>query len=389
MDRTVAPAEMAGNPVPKLRLDHIDGIRATAALVVFINHAFAQVYAHVGFPGGALSIFRYSMVAGHLAVTVFIVVSGFCLALPVISHGGEIPGGAKEFIRRRARRLLPPYYAALVLSLGLVATVIGKPTGTLWDVPIQVDWVAIVSHFLLLQDLFGTGRINYVFWSIAVEWQIYFLMPLIVWGWRRFGPLQVVLATLVLGYALRFGFWDTRIARAAPHFVGMFSLGMLAAYLARSPEARYTRWAERIPWSLVAAAGLAVAMAFSVYWGVSVSEGRFHYLDFPVGIMAFALLVDSSQRRPSMLTRAFSFRPLVFIGTFSYSLYLVHAPLLQLLWQYVLNPLGLKLSVMFVLLLTAGLAVVLGVAYLFFRVFEAPFLGSRARVRAPRTVRSV
>jgi peptidoglycan/LPS O-acetylase OafA/YrhL len=366
----------------KLRLDHVDGIRATAALVVFVNHAFAQVYAYVGYPSGFLSIFNYSMVAGHLAVTVFIVVSGFCLALPVINHG-EIPGGTKAFIRRRARRMLPPYYAALILCLILIATVIGKPVGTLWDIASDYDWVAVVSHFLLLQDLFGTGRINYVFWSIAVEWQIYFLMPLLVWGWRRFGALQVVVASLALGYALRFGFEDTRLIRAAPHFVGMFALGMLAAYLARSPEVRYTRWTERIPWSLVAALGLFIAMALTVYWGVEVSEGRFHYLDLPIGIMACALLVDSSRWQPSALTRFFSIRPLVFIGTFSYSLYLVHAPVLQLLWLYVLHPLGLDLSVMFALLMTAGLAIVLGVAYLFFRAFEAPFLGTRARVPAP------
>lgn len=350
---------------------------------MYINHAFAQVYAHVGFPRGVLSVFSYSMVAGHLAVTVFIVVSGFCLALPVINYGGKIRGGNKEFFRRRARRLLPPYYAALALCLGLIATVIGKPTGTLWDVPIRVDWVAIISHLALIQDLFGTSRINYVFWSIAVEWQIYFFMPLLVWAWRRFGPLHVVTSTLVVGYALRFGFTDTRIARAAPHFLGMFSLGMLAAYLARSSEDRYVRWAERVPWALVAAGGLAVAAVLSVYWGVGPSTGRFHYLDFPIGIMAFALLVNSSRQRASALTRLFSFRPLVFIGTFSYSVYLVHAPLLQVLWQYVLNPLGLELSVMFVALMTGGLALILGAAYLFFRVFEAPFMGTPARAPVP------
>jgi peptidoglycan/LPS O-acetylase OafA/YrhL len=376
-----AQEERLEKTAAKLRLDHVDGIRATAALVVFVNHAFAQVYAYVGYPSGILSIFNYSMIAGHLAVTVFIVVSGFCLALPVMNHG-EIPGGPWQFMRRRARRLLPPYYAALILCLVLIATVIGEPVGSLWDIASDYDWVAVVSHFLLLQDLFGTGRVNYVFWSIAVEWHIYFLMPLLVWAWRRYGPLQVVVASLVLGYALRFGFEGTRLVRAAPHFIGMFALGMLAAYLARSLEPRYARWRERISWPLIAGAGLAVAAMLTVYWGVEVSEGRFHYLDLPIGIMACALLVDSSQRQPSAVTRAFSFRPLVFIGAFSYSLYLVHAPVLQLLWLYVLKPLELDLSVMFALLMTAGLAIVLGVAYLFYRAFEAPFLHASRRVSA-------
>src|ERR1041384_2109381 len=188
-----APARDTG----KLRLDHIDGLRATAALIVYVNHAFAQVFAHTEYPRGLLSAVSYSMVAGHLSVTVFIVVSGFCLALPVIQHGGPLRGGPACFLKRRAPRIPPPYYAAVALCLVLIATIIGEPTGTLWDVPIKVDGTSIVSHLLLLQDLFGTSRINYVFWSIAVEWHIYFLMPLLVWAWARLGPAAVVTAALV------------------------------------------------------------------------------------------------------------------------------------------------------------------------------------------------
>jgi peptidoglycan/LPS O-acetylase OafA/YrhL len=69
----------------------------------------------------------------------------------------------------------------------------------------------------------------------------------------------------------------------------------------------------------------------------------------------------------------------VFVGTFSYSLYLIHAPLLQIMWQYVLTPLGVSRNVQFSLLMTLGLALVLLVSYGFFLLFEAPFL------RASRT----
>src|SRR4051812_40381583 len=73
----------------RLHLDHVEGLRALAALVVYVNHAYAQSKP-MGAPDflhGVLSPFTYSMVAGHLSVTVFIVVSGFCLTLPVVAAG--------------------------------------------------------------------------------------------------------------------------------------------------------------------------------------------------------------------------------------------------------------------------------------------------------------
>lgn len=383
---TASAAQGAKGPA-RLRIDYVDGMRALAALVVYVNHAYAQTWNplyHLE-PSGIWKLAQTSMVAGHLSVTVFIVLSGFCLTLPVVANGGALRGGVKLFLQRRARRILPPYYAALLLSLGLIFTVIGEPTGSLWDVPIQYRPSSIVAHFLLLQDLFGTGMINYVFWSIAVEWHIYFLVPLLVWGFRRYGAARLVLGALVIGYALRFGFADTRLTRAHPQFIGMFALGMLAAHLVSSTDEVFVRLRERLPWRTLAAAGFGSAVALSLSWGVTLSEARFHLLDVPVGIMSTALLVALS-KRDSVIAKTFEARPLVFVGTFSYSLYLIHAPLLQVMWQYVLVPLGLGREAQFSLLMTAGLGLTLAASYGFFLLFEAPFLRAaraKTQVAAP------
>ena len=58
---------------------------------------------------------------GHLAVDVFIVLSGFCLMLPVARSGGALADGARGFFVRRARRILPPYFAAFTISVALTA----------------------------------------------------------------------------------------------------------------------------------------------------------------------------------------------------------------------------------------------------------------------------
>lgn len=384
---TTSTAQGAGGSAARLRIDYVDGMRALAALVVYVNHAYAQTWNPLYHqePSGVFKLAQASMVAGHLSVTVFIVLSGFCLTLPVVANGGTLRGGVKLFLQRRARRILPPYYAALLLSLALILTVIGEPTGSLWDVPIQYRPSSIVAHFLLLQDLFGTGMINYVFWSIAVEWHIYFLVPLLVWGFRRYGAAKLVIGALVIGYALRFGFADTRLTRAHPQFIGMFALGMLAAHLVSSTEETFVRLRERVPWRAIAAAGFGVAVALALTWGVTLSEQRFHLLDVPVGIMSTALLVALSQRG-SLIARTFEAKPLVFIGTFSYSLYLIHAPLLQVMWQYALVPLGFERNAQFSLLMTVGLGLVLAASYGFFLLFEAPFLRAaraKAQVAAP------
>jgi peptidoglycan/LPS O-acetylase OafA/YrhL len=361
-----------------LHLAHVEGLRALAAYVVFVNHAYAQVWNPRldQYPPSFLSLFTYSLVAGHLSVSVFIVISGFCLTLPVVRGGDRVRGGVGGFLKRRARRILPPYYGAVALCLLLIWTIMGERTGTLWDVPIMVkdNKISILYHLLLIQDFFGTSKINYVFWSIAVEWQIYFLFPLLVWSWRRYGPMVTVSAALVIGYALRLGLGDTRVARAAPQYLGLFALGMLGAYVAQSGESFYVRARERFPWGGVALGCIALVCVLSRFWGWELAAERFHLLDLPTGIAAMCVLVLTSRSADGRVRRLLSFKPLVFIGTFSYSVYLVHAPLLQMLWQFVFHPAGLGPLAMFAALMLPGALAVLAASYGFFRVCEQPFL---------------
>jgi peptidoglycan/LPS O-acetylase OafA/YrhL len=383
-----APAVTSAGP-PRSgasHLAHVEGLRALAAYVVFINHAYAQVWnpARGQFPPAYLSPFTYSLVFGHLAVTVFIVVSGFCLMLPVIGANNHLRGGALGFFKRRARRILPPYYAAVAFCLLAIWTIIGNPTGTLWDVPIQVNKVAIISHLLLVQDLFGTSRINYVFWSIAVEWQIYFLFPLLVWSWRRYGPGITVSIALFLGYALRIGFDHTRATRANPQYLGLFALGMLAAYLVRSDHPHVLRLRTRVPWGTLAIACVALVCVLSGVWKWELAVTRYYVFDLPIAVAAMCILVLTSQSETNVARRLLSSRGLVFIGRFSYSVYLIHAPILQILWQYVMHPTGLAGAPMFAAMMLPGAFVVLAASYAFFKVFEEPFLNQAKARPAPQ-----
>ena len=104
---------------------------------------------------------------GHYVVDLFIVLSGFCLMLPVIRHRGTLPGNTIIFFKKRIRRILPPYYLAMGFSLLLIITMIGEKTGTRWDISIPITLVdaPILIPFLIM--LLPTVVISYLFFLVC------------------------------------------------------------------------------------------------------------------------------------------------------------------------------------------------------------------------------
>jgi peptidoglycan/LPS O-acetylase OafA/YrhL len=180
---------MEKTATPKQHLGYLDGLRGLAALFVVFHHAYFQVGGQSYITGaiGSLSkVFSY----GRYPVDLFIVLSGFCLMLPIVKGDGTLRGGALNFFRRRAWRILPTYYLALLFSWALGASIISQPLGYLWGGSVPVSGKSILTHLLLVHDIFGDNtNINYAFWSIAVEWRIYFLFPLLV-PWGRYNHLR-------------------------------------------------------------------------------------------------------------------------------------------------------------------------------------------------------
>jgi peptidoglycan/LPS O-acetylase OafA/YrhL len=360
-----------GRPSTPPRLEFLDGLRALAALAVLVHHAQLQIWSDVN---GGLGL--PSLYIGHLAVNVFIVLSGFCLMLPVLKAGGRLPGGPARFFRRRARRILPPYYGALALSLLLIWLFVGADTGTHWDVSVPVTTNGIVAHMLLLQDVLHRGEINHPFSSIAVEWKIYFLFPLLLLLDKRIGALAAT-ALVVTGSCLAFlGLRGTLLFGLTPHYLGLFALGMLGASLTRGGGATAV---PRIVWPAAGGGLLLLAVVLMERgWGLRLSAPRALLLDVVVGLLTMVALVLCETRPQSGLCRLLSAKPLVSIGVVSYSLYLIHAPLLQVVWQYGLSDLGLVPSSTFVLLLGLGGPAILGASYLFFLLCERPFMSAGA-----------
>ncbi len=216
-----------------LRFAFLEGLRALAMLVVLNFHACTAEDA--GARGGLFLplLQRYSL-HGQVGVVIFIVLSGYCLMLPVARSGeGALRGGLPSFFRRRALRILPAYYAALALSIALpfAVTVLHSRlhTGTRSFANVLTAR-NIVTHLTMTHNLwFDTAfTLNGAMWSVATEWQIYFVFALPLW--RRFGMLAAFLVAFVAGILPSLLLpEDQNFYWARPWYLGLFALGMAGA----------------------------------------------------------------------------------------------------------------------------------------------------------------
>lgn len=351
-------------------------MRGLAALYVVLYHFCGKPAAEDSFLPAALKAALLPLRYGHYAVVVFIVLSGFCLALPVaLTPDLSLRGGIGRYLQRRARRILPPYWAALALSIALIAvsSLVLKRLGHL---PPELAPDQLISHALLIHNfrLDWVQTINPPLWSVAVEWQIYFFLPLVLLPiWRRFGPGAAALASVLLGIAPHFLLpAGANFDWSLPWMLGLFGLGLLAAAVSVADgdaAARRRAIASRL------FVPLALASAVALLLWPKTDFSRLWAMDLLVGAATGSLLVgcaqEEAQGRRGWLRRLLEARPSVALGRFSYSLYLIHFPALWLLLPVSkkLPPIG-----QWAFESTIGVAWAVGIAYLFHRVVERRFL---------------
>lgn len=385
----VAPRPRLDRPI---RLEYLEGLRGLTALYVVFFHLWYIVRDFVHphpkfFP--LLGVFGL----GRPAVAIFIVLSGYVLMLPVLrSAEGHLRGGWQEYFKRRARRILPPYYAAVLISLAVLAFLpVHSDMPVLWfdySRPAFTPKV-LLSHLFLLHNLnvHWIYAIDLPLWSVATEWQIYFLFPLLLLPlFRRFGIAAAVAGAFAVGLGIHFA--TVRFDRAAPWFLGLFALGMAGAVVSVSDgfpgrqDAAIRKLTLRVPWG-VAAGFFAALVAAAHLWLL----GRHRDMqpwelgapdDILIGLTTACFLIHCTKSPTSFWgLRLLQSRAAMTVGAFSYSLYLIHSTVLGLV-QYGLNFLSLSPALFTAVFFALGLPLSLGVAYGFHVAFERPFM-SRSR----------
>lgn len=317
-------------PIETRHIAHIDGVRALAVAGVVMLHAW-EYHGKVG----NWQIDRIFAMGAH-GVDLFFVVSGFCLAYPILrSVRSEDKAGfeTSRFFAKRIVRIIPPYYAAIIL-LAIALPLLGLPThGN--EKPGEV----LKQMLFLDRDI---SFLNRSFWTLPVEFRWYLAFPLLIYLYVRAPRVFLLLGCLsAVAYSFtRFGGIDFG---TMPEFM----LGIWAADLEilRSPLRRFAAL------TFVAAAALAFAFepgAYATYYAVE-----------PIGsIAAFCFVVAAGAFAP--LRWILRWRPIASLGIISYSVYLVNDPVLE--WtqtRLAFSPL-------------AAIAIALIVATIFWCIFERP-----------------
>lgn len=363
------------------RLSFFDGLRGLAALYVVLYHTREQYNSGAplhDFLSHSASILTGWMRQGHLAVDAFIVLSGYCLMLPVArSVDGHLKGGVFGYLKRRARRIVPPYYAALIISfLPLVVAQLHHGGGQQMSAAWRYNFTAfpLLTHLFLVHNItLGTTTLyDPPMWSVSTEWEIYFLFPLLLLVLRRAGIWISVLTAIVLGLLPHFLLpAENNLDWACPWFLGLFALGMLGAQLSLTENVGLRKLGAWLPWGIVSLVlfipGFWLGLTDSPYvWGS----------DLLVGASAAAFLVscyrasqNSDTARAHAPLRLLTSPLVVRLGVFSYSLYLIHSLVTIYLGRFLQQHPGHHLASP-VLFFPTCLLISLGLSYLFFLAIE-------------------
>jgi len=403
------------------RLLSVDILRALAAMWVVVHHV---PFLADDVPRELWFWLSVPLRFGYCGVTLFLVLSGFCIHLTVARRMAQGEGVRAEwgrFWKRRIWRLYPPYVAAIMVSL-IVTYLVGTPAYLEEYHPPPLAW-DLLAHLLMIHNLLADcwlGLGNMAFWSLGLEEQLYGLYAVYLALRRRLPAPPVLAMTGVVSIAwvigvrwlggpqdwganrpsltigeLQFGQWMMW------PFTWWFAwtLGAVAAE-AYSGAIRLPRWC--FSYRIVIAFALpAIAMNRIILNHVSVLySGTFdriasavgvasmdRYLvvlcgfsDFLVAAATFVLLNRWIRDEGAGAFRSRLPRTLGAIGLMSYSLYLIHMPVL-----HVVEGLATFGSGVFATLLRFLVMVpcCLAASACFYLAVERHFLNTKAKTRTP------
>lgn len=292
------------------RIREIDGMRAIAVLAVVLYHASIR-----GFNGG------------YFGVDVFFVISGFVITRKTLTDLGSGEFSPFEFYRRRVRRILP----AVIVVL-FVTTIFAHK----WLLP--VDYMKYSETLKSVLTLTSNRQIaretNYFepdtaflplahLWSLAIEEQFYLVFPIVVFFMKTKRRLAIILVA-VSGWSL-FSMISSSAETSEPYFstsnrIVQLALGGLCALFVSSRN--HTDPRANIKSIINTVAFVALLLLIPFYTEKQAVPSMLSLV--PVGLTCMFLLLP----RPQIVVAILLLKPIQVIGRASFSIYLVHQPLL-------------------------------------------------------------
>jgi len=363
------------------RLRGIDALRGAAALGVVLYHAVEQGDKFL--PNNLLQypvrLVQFGASFGYIGVFLFFVISGFCIHLQwarakAAGVEPEIRFGA--FWKRRIRRLYPPYVITLLLFLLLTAFTVGINVT-------QFFVYDLGMHLLMLHNLDPNTcyTINGVFWTLAIEEQLYLAYFLLLfirmrWGWGVTIAVCLFARLAWMGFShvvwLKTGVGIPVPEAAASHWF-TWALGALGVEVMFGLTT-LRGWSRDLRLATVL---IVVASTLSNYLPFISKDTLLHdfswFLIHPLWGLGFFIVVNRTVLAEQSWLRRATLPSLVSVfstlGIFSYSIYLTHELVIMQSWRWT-NPGWWQLANVFVVVVPA----VIIFAWVFFWFSEKPFM---------------
>ncbi|MBX9754740.1 MAG: acyltransferase [Pseudomonadaceae bacterium] len=354
------------------RIDDIEVLRGFAVLFVVLHHALGNLFTWTT-PGLARVAVYFG---GYFGVDLFFAISGFVIARELVPRLQASTGSdmafriTVAFWIRRAWRLLPSAWTWLVLTL--LAVVLFNQSGVFGGFRANLEsTVAGVLQVANLRFAETFGRSEYgasfVYWTLSLEEQFYLILPLLVLVSRRFLPY--VLIALVV-----FQLLSTRTLMAVVFRTDAIALGVLLAIWSQHSTYAMVRpvFLSRTWW-----AGTLAMLALCFCMGVAGSE-VLHVVSYKFSLFAVLSLLlvwIASYDMDLFIPAGPMKRLLLWVGTRSYAIYLIHIPAFYLareIWFRLRPGVTPGDELFFPLLFTASILLIL-LSELNYRLIETPF----------------
>ena len=382
------PVESAGSP-SNLRghLPALDGLRGLAVAMVLVFHFVGQMLPTNAVERAIVAVTKH----GLLGVDLFFVLSGF-LITGLLYEAHNKPHYLRNFYMRRVLRIFPLYYGVLALVF-FVAPLIPLLRGATLDYLLDRQawaWLYGINVYLAGHEEWSFSYLNH-FWSLCVEEHFYLFWPFVVLLLAR-RPRALIAVSLaislgamsarVIGVSLGLSWWTTVVL--TPFKLDGLALGAFLAVMVRQPGG--LDWLVRAMPRIAAVVGGLLVVSF--VWTVLVSReglevvGSIRAALFQI-LLACVLLGVLIAPKLSAVSRVFCSRFMVFLGTYSYGLYVYHhfisyylaSNRTELELAQWLGSHGLAVA----LQATLGISISVVLAYLSYELFEKRFLGLKHR----------
>jgi peptidoglycan/LPS O-acetylase OafA/YrhL len=296
-----------------VKLNQLAGLRGVCAWWVVFYHSLALMAPSVQGP------IKDFLARGYLAVDLFFLLSGFVIFLSYhASLANNFQQSIGKFYWNRLTRIYPLHFLMLMAYLGLFGAFLFLSSSG--SAPSSYSWTSFIqSLFLVHMWVGGDLSWNVPSWSISSEWFVYLFFPLMVLSLRKLrGGIPVHLLAIVLLAVLLYTVYSLGGLRSLGSDIPRmalvrtmleFLMGVFVGSLFVNHKAFLEKWRT---------AALAGFVALCALYSTTALP------DYAVMPMAFALLIAYLSVSTSWIAAALSTPPLVYLGEISYSTYMVH-----------------------------------------------------------------